>query len=321
MKKIIGIGNALVDALVQVESEDILAELALPKGSMQLLDTPRYEAISARMAGVERKRATGGSVGNAILALANLGASPAFVGKIGTDDNGRFYMDNAKKKGITPLLVQDAHATGVANAFVTPDGERTFGTYLGAAAHLTADDLRPEMFEGYNLLFIEGYLVQNHALIRRAAELAKAAGLETAIDLASYNIVEEERTFFAELLPLIDIVFANEEESCAYTGKSPHEAVAELAKICPIAVVKIGAKGVLVQQGNAFVQVPSLPVEKVVDTTGAGDFFAAGFLYNYARGCSMESCATLGSLLAGNVVQHLGTTLPETTWEAIRNGL
>lgn len=321
MKKIIGIGNALVDALVQVEGEEILSELALPKGSMQLIDTSRYMAISQRMEGVSRKRATGGSVGNAILALANLGASPAFVGKIGGDENGRFYTDNAIAKGIRPLLVQDTLPTGVANAFVTPDGERTFGTYLGAAANLTADDLRPEMFEGYDLLFIEGYLVQNHSLIRRAAELAKTAGLETAIDLASYNIVEEERPFFEELLPLIDIIFANEEESYAYTGKSPREAVAELSKICSIAVVKIGAKGVLVQRGEEFVEEPSLKVEQVVDTTGAGDFFAAGFLYNYARGCSLSDCARLGAVLAGNVVQHLGTTMPESTWNEIRKML
>lgn len=321
MKKIIGIGNALVDALIPLTDEKILEELQLPKGSMQLLDDARYTEVCQRVQDLPTKRSTGGSVGNAMLALANVGAKPAFIGKVGADENGRFFAKNAIQRGIRPLLVQDSLPTGVAHAFVSPDGQRTFGTYLGAAACLQASDLRTEWFESYDLLFIEGYLVQNHELILRAAELAKAAGMETAIDLSSYNIVEAERDFFTHLLPLIDIVFANEQESFAYTQEAPSEALQQLAAICTTAVVKVGPAGVLVQQGDQRAEAPAMDVNQVVDTTGAGDFFAAGFLYGYAQGKSMEDCAQMGSLLAGHVVQHLGTTLPEATWETIKGAL
>ena len=321
MKKIIGIGNALVDVLAKVENEAILSELQLPKGSMQLVDTERYRAIGRRLSEMSTQLATGGSAANTMLALGNLNVAPAFIGKIGEDAYGRFFSENASKHGISPRLLSDELPTGVASTFITPDGQRTFGTYLGAAARLTADELREEWFEGYDFFYIEGYLVQNHALIDRAVALAHAAGLKVCLDLASYNIVEADRAFFAELLAKTDIVFANDEEALAFTGKSPREALDELAALCETAVVKTGADGAWVSSRGETVKVAAEPVDEVVDTTGAGDYFAAGFLYGMADERSLTECARLGALLAGKVIQTVGTSLPEDVWQEVKAAL
>lgn len=318
MKKIIGMGNALVDVLAKVPEEGILEELRLPKGSMQLVDADGYRAIGRRLAAMPTELATGGSAANTMLALANLGAAPGFIGKIGDDDYGRFFAGNARRHGIRPVLLSDELPTGVASTFITPDGQRTFGTYLGAAARLRPGDVRPEWFEGYDYFYIEGYLVQNHALIELAVDLARQKGLMVCLDLASYNIVEADRDFFARLLQKTDVVFANEEEARAFTGKEAREALDELAAICPVAVVKTGADGAWASRGGEAVHVPAIAVPQVVDTTAAGDFFAAGFLYALADDAPLARCLQTGTLLAAHVIQIVGTALPEETWQQIR---
>ena len=315
---VIGIGNALVDALVQVPNDEILTELELPKGSMQLIDTDRYEKISKIMSHMDVKRATGGSAGNTILALANLNAAPAFIGKVSDDENGRFFADNCQTYGIKANLLTDTLPTGVASTFISTDGQRTFGTYLGAAARLTADDMRPEWFEGYDYFYIEGYLVQNHDLIECAVDMAHKAGLKVCLDLASYNIVEGDRDFFAYLLEKTDIVFANEEEARAFTGKEPREALDELAKLCEIAVVKVGKDGALARCGEDFAEQSAMPVAQVVDTTAAGDFFAAGFLYAHSLGRNLQECLYAGSILSGHVIQVVGSKLSGESWNNIK---
>lgn len=321
MKKIIGIGNALTDVLAKVDDEHILANLGLPKGSMQLIDESRLPVIRQAMSRMDVSRATGGSAGNSMLALANLGACPGFIGKIGNDETGSFYAANATAKGIVPTLVKSTLPSGIAHTFITPDGERTFATYLGAAGAMQADDLAPRMFEGYDYLYIEGYLVQNHALILRAIELAEQHGMKTCIDLASYNIVAAEHDFFEELLTKhVDIVFANEEEARAYAGREPGEALEVLAGICETAVVKLGAKGSAVMHKGEKTFVESFG-NKPVDTTGAGDYYAGGFMYGMLQGWDMARCAKAGTLLAGHVIGNIGATLPEAEWEEVRAAL
>ena len=319
--RVLGIGNALVDALVQVQDEALLTEMNLPKGSMQLIDTAGYEAVCRRLSQMEVKRATGGSAANTVLALAHLGAAPGIIGRVSEDDNGHFFADNCKKNGIETYLLPSELPTGVASTFITPDGQRTFATFLGAAATLHADDLRPEWLEGYAYLYIEGYLVQDHDLICRAVEMAHAAGLKVCLDLASYNIVEAEHEFFSYLLDHTDIVFANEEEALAFTGKAPREALDELAQLCEVAVVKTGKKGAMARCGAEFAEAPAEEVAQVVDTTAAGDFFAAGFLYRHAQGAPLADCLESGGALAGAVIQVVGTQLAEGTWAALRERL
>mgnify|MGYP000911691213 CR=1 FL=1 len=320
MDKIVGLGNALVDVLATLDDDVLLSEMGLPKGSMQLIDEAKFQQINTEFSRMDTHVATGGSAGNAIRALAWMGVQTGFIGKVGNDEYGEFFRENLRKNKIEDKILLSHHLpSGVASTFITPDGERTFGTYLGAASTLSADDLTLDMFEGSTYLFIEGYLVQDREMILRAVELAAEAHLLICLDLSSYNIVLEEMDFFTLLLDkYVDIVFANEVEAWAYTGKGPEETLEILAKKCSLAVVKMGAKGSIVRRGNEVVSVPAIPVEVVRDTTGAGDYFAAGFLYGLCNELSLEKCAKIGTILSGNVIQVVGTTMPTDLWNEIK---
>lgn len=320
MDKIIGMGNALVDVLATLTDDTLLKEMGLPKGSMQLIDEAKLEIINKHFSKMHTHLATGGSAANTILGLACMGASTGFIGKVGKDNYGEFFRANLQKHKIEDKIqINHKLPSGVASAFITPDGERTFGTYLGAASTLRAEDLSLDMFKGYTYLYIEGYLVQDHDMILRAIELAKEAGLQVCLDLASYNIVEGDLEFFKLLVnKYVDILFANEEEAKAFTGKEDKEALDILAKMCSIAIVKVGAQGSYIRKGTEEVKVDAIPVDKVIDTTGAGDYFAAGFLYGLTVGYSLERCAKIGSILAGNVIQCIGANIPAGQWDEIK---
>ncbi len=319
MDKIIGLGNALVDVLATLTDDSILEQMDLPKGSMQLIDSDKLQQINQVFSHMKTYLATGGSAGNTILGLACLGAGTGFIGKVGEDSYGEFYRNNLVRNGIEQKLLVCDLPSGVASTFISPDGQRTFGTFLGAASTLKAEELSLDMFRGYAYLYVEGYLVQDHQMILRAIELAKEAGLQVCMDLASYNIVEEDLDFFSMLIyKYVDVVFANEEEAKAFTGKEPEEALDRIACMCSIAVVKVGSGGSYIKKGTETVKVSAIPVPQVLDTTGAGDYFAAGFLYGLTSGYSLDKCAKIGSILAGNVIQVIGTTIPQAQWDEIK---
>ena len=298
MDKIIGMGNALVDVLVRIDDDSLLEKLHLPKGSMQLIQEDTLSEIRKYTSGMKIHRSTGGSAGNTVCALAALGANPGFIGKVGQDETGAFFGDTLRQRGVNALLATCDLPSGIASTFISTDGERTFGTYLGAAATLRAEDLSRKMFAGYNYLYIEGYLLQDHDLMLRAVQLAKEEGLQ--------------------VVKYVDIVFANESEALAYTGKTPHEALEEIASKCSIAVVKTGKEGSLVKKGTEVIQLLSCPVDNVLDTTGAGDFYAAGFMYGLTCGYSLEKCVQISTILATAVIQEVGTTLPAKKWDEIK---
>lgn len=319
MDKIIGMGNALVDVLATLQDDSLLDEMNLPKGSMQLIDEDKFLKIRDKFAEMKTHKATGGSAENTMLALANLGLQPGFIGKVGNDDFGQYFKKNGVKRGIDMKLMLGNLPTGVASTFISPDGERTFGTYLGAAATMTAENLTLDMFRGYAYLYIEGYLVQDHELILRAMQLGKEAGAQICLDMASYNIVAEDLDFFTSLVnKYVDIVFANEDEARAYTGKEAWEAINEISSMCSIAVVKLGAQGSCIKKGTECIKLEIPPVKKVLDTTGAGDYYAAGFLYGLTSGYSLEKCSIIGSILASSVIQVVGTTLSKKKWDEIK---
>lgn len=319
MDKIIGMGNALVDVLVRIDDDSLLEKLHLPKGSMQLIQEDTLSEIRKYTSGMKIHRSTGGSAGNTVCALAALGANPGFIGKVGQDETGTFFGDTLRQRGVNALLATCDLPSGIASTFISTDGERTFGTYLGAAATLKAEDLSRKMFAGYNYLYIEGYLLQDHDLMLRAVQLAKEEGLQVCLDMASYNVVEAERDFFDQLIvKYVDIVFANESEALAYTGKAPHEALEEIASKCSIAVVKTGKEGSLVKKGTEVIQLLSCPIDNVLDTTGAGDFYAAGFMYGLTCGYSLEKCVQISTILATAVIQEVGTTLSAKKWDEIK---
>ncbi len=319
--RVLGMGNALVDVLTRLKSDDSLNVMGLPKGSMQLIDETKLFSILEAIKPFETVHATGGSAANAVCGLAQLGIQAGFIGKTGPDHYGKFYADDLEKNNVTPHLLEDPQASGCAMTMISPDGERTFGTYLGAAATLESTDLNAEIFEGYHFFHIEGYLVQNPELIRKACKLAKAAGCKISLDMASYNIVEANLGFFRELLTeYTDIVFANEEEALAFTGKEPQEAVEILEELCEIAVVKVGAKGSLIKRDQEIVSVSAIDAS-CLDTTGAGDLYAAGFLYGLIHNHPLQICGQIGSLLSGNVIEIIGTKMDTTRWNSIKDKL
>jgi len=319
MAKVLGIGNALVDALNKLKSDDLLKELGLPKGSMQLVDAETSANIQKKSEDLEKEMASGGSAANTIHGLANLGVETAFIGTVGNDDIGNFFINDLKKSGIKPLLNISSTPSGLANAMISPDGERTFGTFLGAAIELATKDLKPEQFAGNDLLHVEGYLVLNHDLLEGILKMAKDNGLEISLDLASYNVVEDNLEFLKEMVEqYVDIVFANEEEAKAFTGMEPEDALNELAKVTKVAVVKVGSKGSMIKTNNETTYIDVEPTE-VVDTTGAGDLYAAGFLYGYVNNMSDDQSGKIGAMLASKVIADYGAKLNEDDWAEIKS--
>jgi sugar/nucleoside kinase (ribokinase family) len=315
----IGLGNALVDVLLRLENDDVLSEIGIQKGAMDMINREQMIAIRTTLAGLPRTQTPGGSVCNTMRSMSSLGANSGFIGKIGDDSIGGFYEDALEKAGVSSYFIKTDGLTGSCTVMISPDGERTFGTYLGAASTLKAEDLSLSMFTGYSYLYIEGYLVQDHEMILHAMELGKQAGLQICLDLASYNIVAEDLEFITYLIETyVDIVFSNEEEARAFTGKEPEEALDVISQKCSIAVVKLGAKGAMIKKGSRVFHIDAVKVDKAIDTTGAGDYFAAGFLYGLTLGTPLEKCGMIGALLATHVIQVIGTTLSNEKWNEIK---
>ncbi len=314
----IGLGNALVDVLLRLKSDDVLSEIGIQKGAMDMIDEAQMIRIRASQEGLERSQAPGGSVCNTMRAMAKLGAQTGFIGKVGTDDVAAYYEEALKQVGVTPYFVRTKGISGSCTVLISPDGERTMGTFLGPAATLTPDEITTEMLSAYHTIYIEGYLLVNEALVRQTMKRARAMGLQVALDLSNFNIVNAFRGLLEELIPqYVNILFSNESEAEAFTGRPAHEALQELARLVDVAVVTVGKEGALVCGGGETVAVPASG-GKPVDTTGAGDHFAAGFLYGRSQNATLEQSARIGSLLAGHVIGVVGAEIPADRWEGIR---
>ena len=317
-KKILGIGNALVDMLTQITDDSILEQLKLSKGAMQHVDAAASMEVGNTLRKYGSTMAAGGSTANTMSGAAKLGVETGYIGKVGNDALGKFFEDEMVKTHVKPMLLKTDTPTGCAQAVISKDGERTFATQLGAAVELEPDDLKPEMFDGWDILFVEGYLVFNRPLVMRALEIAKSKGMTIAIDMASYNVVEANRDFMEEILrDYVNIVFANEEEAHSFTLKdTPEEAMSYMAKLCDIAIVKIGAKGSMLQHGHETDTIAPITAQ-VIDTTGAGDMWAAGFMAGFVKGYSLLKCASMGATLAANIIEVLGAKMDDQRWEKI----
>jgi len=321
MKRILGIGNALVDVMTLVQGDYILQEFKLPKGSMQLVDREKSEGIKAATAIFPRTWSSGGSAANTIHGLAMLGADTGFIGSIGRDDTGDFFENDMKKAGVNTLLIRRNSPTGTAVALITQDSERTFATHLGAATELNSDDLNPLLFEGYDILYLEGYIINNFQLVEKTCSIAHSKNMLVALDLASYNVVEEHKESFSKIVSeYVDILFANEQEALAFTGLDGEKALPSLSEISPTVILKIGAEGSWLKTADETIKISAYPV-KCVDTTGAGDLYAAGFLYGYANGFPLEKCGILGSFLAGKVIEIIGARMDNNSFREIKSEL
>ena len=319
MKKVIGIGNALTDMLVNLRSDEVLEKFDLPRGSMSLVNSEQQKEISKSVSGLPFTLSLGGSADNTIRAMARLGCKVGFIGKVGRDSTGDFFESALDNLGIQPFIMRGEERSGKCVSLVSPDGERTLVTHLGAAVEMKAEDLSPEIFDGYDCLYVEGYLVQDHNLIRGAIRMAKELGLKVAIDLASFNVVEENIDFLREVISeYVDIVFANEDEARAFSGEEePVNALQYISTMCDLVIVKIGMRGALIKQGSEVSHVGIMAAAKRVDTTGAGDFYAAGFMAGMCEGLSLRQCGTIGAITAGKVIEIVGTTPTEEAWEDV----
>ena len=314
---VLGIGNALVDIMIAIPEDSILDDFGLPRGSMTLVDSVVSSRIYDATLKYQVDRTTGGSAANTIHGLASLGGKCGYAGKIGRDELGSLFSDEFRQIGVTTHLPYSDLDTGRVMAMVSTDSERTMATFLGAASELTPSDFNAGLLSRYDILYVEGYLVQDHNLIETILRTGHEEGLRVAIDLSSYNIVAQNLEFLKYLVRnYVDIVFANEEEAHAFTGLQPEAALDEIARICSIAVVKTGKKGSMVRRGEDVFIID--PVEAAaVDTTGAGDSYAAGFLYGLTRGLSLKKCGDIASLTAARAVESMGARIPDSVWPGL----
>lgn len=316
--KTIGLGNALVDVLMRLEDEKSLSDIAIQKGAMDMIDRDKMSAIRTLLSHLPRTQAPGGSVCNTMRSMARLGASTGFIGKLGDDSIGAFYEEAIVKAGTTSHLIHTEGMSGSCTVMISPDGERTMATFLGPAPTISPDEITDEMLSQYQCIYIEGYLLVNEPLVRGTMERAKRLGLKVALDLSNFNIVNGFKGLLEDIIPkYVDILFSNESEAEAYTGKPAREAVHVLSEMVDVSLVTLGKEGAIVgSHGNFY----SIPAEggKPVDTTGAGDNFAAGFLYGQSVGATLEQSARIGSMLAGYVIDVVGPQIPEDKWEQIK---
>jgi sugar/nucleoside kinase (ribokinase family) len=317
----IGVGSPVVDMVAQVP-ETFLTEIDGAKGGMELVDAETLTLLQTILPDAT-VRTPGGSAGNTAFAMARLGIPSRFLGTVGTDTSGTFCREAFEALGGCGMAFRTHRdlPTALCLSLVTPDGERTMRTHLGAAASLDPSEITPEDFQGYGHAHVEGYLLFNPDLMCGVLRAAKLAGCRISVDLASFEVVLASREILPELLEAyVDIVFANEEEATAFAGANdPVRCLEALHAHCETVAVKQGAQGVLLRCGQETCAVPARPVVAAVDTTGAGDLWAAGFLYGLLKRENLAYCGHLGAALGAAVVTRQGAALPETEWQRLRS--
>jgi sugar/nucleoside kinase (ribokinase family) len=314
---VLGVGAPIVDQILQV-SEHFLANIPGQKGGMEPIS---YEMLSSiiEASGSKPVMYPGGSASNVIRGLANLGRKCALVGSIGTDDAGKYFLHGLQQLGIDPLYAKTTIPTAQVLSLVTPDGQRTLRSFLGASQEMNEDNLDPTHFRDVRLVHIDGYTLFNKNLTQRAMQYAKEAGAIVSFDLANFEVVETFKDLINDLIKeYVDLLFANEDEASILTGFSAEQSCAALNNQCDIAVVMMGKEGCWVGHQNNLLKCKAYPV-KPMDTTGAGDLFASGFIHGYFNKKPLEVCAHYGALTAAAVVQVLGAELPSETWASLRH--
>lgn len=317
--QILGIGTPIVDSLIKVQDEYV-DTLEGARGGSHLVTHRCLQKILTEVS-PPLKVIAGGSAANTIKGLAELGYRSALIGKIGDDPAGKIFSDSLSSHGIIPCLSLSHIPTAQVASLITPDFDRTMRTFIGAGAEMTESDLTLSLFQGVALVHIEGYLMNRGGVVEKTMKLAKEVGALVSFDTASFEIVAEYRRPMIKLLTkFVDILFANEEEAWTLSGLSPERACLLLKDLCATAVVKMGANGCWGASGNikAYHRAYNVPV---IDTTGAGDLFASGFLHGLMCGKSLEENLRYGSLVASHVIQTLGAEISPDSWEIIKASL
>jgi sugar/nucleoside kinase (ribokinase family) len=310
MLDVVGVGNAIVDVLAQAD-DGLLDELGLDKGAMTLIDAERADVLYDRMASAIE--VSGGSAANTLTGIASFGGRGAYIGKVRDDQLGAVFSHDIRAAGIDyrSRPVDEGAPTARCLIFVTPDAQRTMQTYLGVSVELGPDDIDPEAIGAAQITYLEGYLFDKEPAKKafvKAAELAHAAGRKVALSLSDPFCVDRHRGAFRHLVSgHVDVLFANEVEIVSlFEAGSFDDAVGAIRGHCEIAALTRGAEGSLIVTAGEVVEIAAEPVERVVDTTGAGDLFAAGVLYGLTQGFELGTCGHLGSVAAGEVIGHYG---------------
>jgi len=313
---VVGIGNAIVDIIARCD-DGFLSKHDLDKGFMRLIDADEAAKLYEAMGPATER--SGGSVANSIAGLASFGAKCGFIGRVAADQFGGIFRHDIRSLGIayTTDPAEDGAPTARCLVLVTPDGERTMNTFLGASVDFTPGDLDPDLIEGAKIVYLEGYLFDKDAAksaFREAAKRAKMAGAKVALTLSDPFCVERHRDDFRKLVKEdADIVFANEKEiTTLYEVNSFDEAADAALHDCELAVLTRSEDGSMILGAGETTEIPADPVSKVMDATGAGDLYAAGFLFGLTQGLPVETCGRLGSLAAAEVISHIGAR-PESS--------
>jgi sugar/nucleoside kinase (ribokinase family) len=315
---IVGVGSALVDILAQ-ESDEFVARSGAVKGGMVYVDNAHIDRTLAQASNPPAV-VPGGSACNTTVGVGQLGGAARFVGTCGQGAMGNFFEKALRSRRVDPRLARSDTPTGRVLSIVTPDAERSMLTFLGAASETRPEDLRADYFADAAVVHIEGYLLFNPDLILAALRAARSAGARVSLDLASYNVVDQSREFLADIVrEYVDILIANEDEARAFTGRSdPEQALSALGREARIAVLKLGPRGSRIAADGRVVNVPAQGDGRAVDTTGAGDLWASGFLFGLVSGYSLEKSGAIGSACGYEVCQVLGASIPEAGWQRIR---
>lgn len=316
-RRIVGVGSALVDILLH-ESDVFVGRLCGSKGGMTLVEK-EFIDNAVRASGNQPQLVPGGSACNTIVGVGRLGCECAMVGKLGEDDLARLFRDGLQASHVEPVLTVGESATGNVLSIITPDAERTMFTYLGASAEMRPDEIDTGLFAAAAVVHVEGYLLFDHKLIRKVMEAARAAGAVVSLDLASYTVVAASKAYLGELVDeYVDILLANEDEARVFTGlKDERKALDALAARVECAVLKVGKRGSRIAQRGETCEIPALGDGSAVDTTGAGDLWASGFLYGLVSGLATVDAGKLGSACGYEVCQVVGAAIPDNGWRRL----
>ncbi len=317
-KRITGIGAVLVDLLIN-ESDEFLMNLGKRKGGMSLVDDEDIENI-LKSASVVPQIVPGGAACNTILGIGRLGGEARFIGSRGNDEHGIFYEEQLRKYNVEPVFSVSSLPTGKVLSIITPDAQRSMFTFLGASTELNPENIDSRMFSDTAIAVIEGYLLFNRDLIISALESAKEAGAAIALDLASFEVVENAGDILDDIVKnYVDILIANEDEARAYTNCSNEiDVIKCLSENVSIGVLKLGARGSCISENHEIIKIAPKTGEDIVDTTGAGDLWAAGFLFGLVNGFSLEKSGQIASACGYEVCRVVGAYIPDDGWRRIQ---
>ena len=317
--ELIGIGSPLVDLLLTVDDDFIANHAGGDKGGMKMVGAEHIDQLAA-WSKRPPARAPGGAAANTTVGAANLGVRAAFIGCVGADEFGQYYRDSLARQGCGDRLITVDQPTGRVLSLITPDAQRTMRTCLGATASLAPEAVARDWFAGARVAVVEGYLLFNHDLARTVIDAAHGAGAAVALDFASFEVVHANREVIADLLPKVELAFVNEDEATAWHQAGPEAALADLADRVELAAVKLGKDGALIARGSERVRVAAETVA-AVDTTGAGDCWAAGFLAAWLRGLDLERCGRTAALAGAAAVTTMGAQPAREDWLRVKGYL